>query len=156
MDTFDRVQEEIGRRAEKYRRCPAPVPKYPFTSLVVCAKCGKNYHRKTTHAGPVWICVTFAHRGKDECASKQIPEKILTSVAAEVTENFSDIKRIEADDGNVLRFYLKDGTMIPKIWRDRSRSNSWTVEKREQARQRAFERSKVNGKNGNGNPCHEG
>lgn len=57
---------------------------YPFTSLLVCDGCGKNYRRKVTKTGPVWVCGTFNSMGKAACASKQIPEETLHAVTAEV------------------------------------------------------------------------
>lgn len=143
LDTYNRVQEEIVRRAEIHR------PKengnrYPFTSLIVCGNCGKHYRRKQTPTGAVWICATFNTLGKEYCASKQIPEETLTAITADIP--LENIACIRADKGNRLTFVLKDGNEIKRIWKDRSRSESWTEEMREKARQKAFERNRKNGK----------
>ena len=72
LETFERVQAEIERRADKYKHKSAPKEPYPFSRKIVCAKCGKHYRRKTTATGPVWICDTYNSKGKTFCASKAI------------------------------------------------------------------------------------
>lgn len=56
------------------------VTKIIFSSFMVCDNYGKNYRRKVTKSGPVWVCNTFNSLGKSACASKQIPETILHQV----------------------------------------------------------------------------
>ena len=141
LDIFNLVQSEIQNRAKKKAPHPPRQERYTYTGLIQCAKCRKNFRRKTTANGVVWICSTYNLQGKDYCASKQIPEPILDSVTAQVTTNPEEIKYIEADDGNVLNYVMKSGRVIRKIWEDKSRSQSWTPEKRELARQRAYERN---------------
>lgn len=141
MDEWQAVQNEIERRGSKRKATPPAKPTFFYTGLIECAKCGKNYRRKTTSARVVWICATFNTRGKKFCASKQIPESTLDALVAEVVSNPADIQKIVADDGNTLHFHLTNGSVVARIWEDRSRSKSWTAEKRENARQRAYERS---------------
>ena len=86
METFQAVQAEKERRAKRFNKKPAPRTTYPFTSLLVCDNCGKNYRRKTTKTGIVWVCGTFNTLGKAACASKQIPEATLQQVTADVLE----------------------------------------------------------------------
>lgn len=57
----------------------------------------------------------------------------------------SQIDYIEACPDNLLRFVFVSGIVKEYRWKDRSRRESWTVEKREAARQRALERSNANG-----------
>ena len=127
MDTFMAVQLEMERREKKPR---TPRQTYPYTGLMVCAKCGKSYRRKVTATGPVWICATYNTRGKKYCASKQIPESILETTTASVTDDLTSIVKIIVDDGNLLRYQLADGAVIERTWKDRSRSESWTDEMR--------------------------
>jgi site-specific DNA recombinase len=87
-DTFERVQQELKRRAEWYHPSKQTPTRYPFTSVIQCGLCGQHYRRKIANAGgkyakPVWICPTFNTRGKAACSSKQIPEDILQAVSAE-------------------------------------------------------------------------
>lgn len=140
IETWNAAQAEIQRRSEQHTFVPPSKPSFFYTGLIQCAKCGKNYRRKTTATRIVWICSTFNTRGKKYCASKQIPESTLDSLVAEITKNPTDIQKIIADDGNTLHFHLADGSVVTRIWADRSRAESWTAEKRESARQQAYER----------------
>ena len=126
--TFDAVQVEMNRRAEKHGK-PQPREKYPFSGLITCAICGKHYHRKITSTDPIWICSTYNTLGKSACASKAIPESTLEAIAAEVG-HMSKITAITAEDDNTLVFTLTDGSASVKRWQDRSRSESWTAEMR--------------------------
>lgn len=140
MEEWQEVQAEIERRAKSRKATPPAKSTFFYTGLIQCAKCGKNYRRKTTATQVVWICSTFNTRGKKYCASKQIPESTLDALVAQVVKNPMDIKKIIADDGNTLHFHLADGSVVTRIWTDRSRAESWTAGKREAARQQAYER----------------
>ena len=142
MEEYQAVQEEIARRSAKHNKTVSGPAKYPFTSMIVCAVCGKGYRRKMTRTGPVWICSTFNVYGKAACASKQIPEGTLEKAAAEVLglEAFDPkalhdkITAIRVERDNTLVFQAKDGTQTVKRWADRSRAESWTPEMRAAAR----------------------
>ena len=152
METFHAVQTEKAWRAAQFNKKPAPRTTYPFTSLLVCDNCGKNYRRKTTKTGIVWVCGTFNTLGKSACASKQIPETTLQQVTAEVLgvkaftreQLHSLIQSIRVCNGNILVFCFKDGLEVTRTWKDRSRSESWTDEMKEAARRKNLERSKHN------------
>lgn len=45
------------------------------------------------------------------------------------------LDHIDALEGNVLRYCFLDGRVVEKVWQDRSRKESWTLEMREAARQ---------------------
>ena len=143
MEQWQAVQAEIERRASESKITPPTQASFFYTGLIQCAKCGKNYRRKTRNGRHFWICATLNTRGKKYCASKQVPEPILDALVKEVVSDPADIKKITADDGNTLHFHLADGSVVTRIWKDRSRAESWTDEKRELARQKALERSKV-------------
>ena len=144
LEQFNAVQEEIRRRAEKHYTPHRNKGKYPFSGLLVCGCCGKHYRRKTTAAGPVWICPTFNSQGKAYCSSKQIPEDILVSATEEVNGNVDaigdKITAVRVENDNTLVFCLADGTKTVKQWQDRSRRECWTEEKKEAARQKELER----------------
>ena len=152
LEIFQTVQAEKARRAARFIKKPAPKKTYPFTSLLVCDGCGKNYRRKVTKTGAVWVCGTFNSQGKAACASKQIPEETLQAVTAEVLghTDFSEsllrrlIKSIVVCNGNVLIFRFFDGTETTRKWQDRSRSQSWTDEMKDAARQKALGRRNPN------------
>jgi len=145
--TFASVQSELERRAAavKIKRGAETV----FTGKVRCSICGKNYRRKTTPTGFVWICATFNTKGKKHCASKQIPEETLKSACADVlgTEGFDDaifaerVAFITAQPENKLTFHFTDGQTATTQWKDRSRRESWTDDKRQKAREQATRRN---------------
>lgn len=144
LEQFNAVQEEIQRRSEKHYTPHRNKGKYPFSGFLVCAGCGKNYRRKNTAAGAVWICPTFNSRGKAFCQSKQIPEDTLIATTREVVGDLdtlgSKITAIRVENGNTLVFCHTNGTETVKRWEDRSRSKSWTPEMKEKARQKELER----------------
>ena len=142
IDTFNRVQVELERRTEKYGHAPKEQKRYPFTGLLICGNCGKNYRRKVTATQPVWICATYNTRGKKYCDSKQIPESTLSAVTAEVA-SVEDIEKIVVFNGNRLEYHLVGGMIIERTWADRSRSESWTEEMRAEVRRRKLERSRA-------------
>lgn len=147
--TFDAVQQEMERRAERYASIGKKQNAYPFTSLIKCGICGKHYNRKSRPSGTVWICNTYNIQGKAACASKQIPETTLIAVTSEAlginaiaTDSLrSRLTTITAEGGNTLVFHLHEGEVIVKRWQDRSRAESWTTEMRDKVRQANFERS---------------
>lgn len=148
-EMFQRVQEEVARRAEKFRAQPPQQPYYPFTGKMVCAICGKHYQRKTTRTGIVWICSTYNRKGKKHCASKAVPELLLIAATTQVLglRQFDPdifekrITHIEVLPDNLLRYVFTDGTMETFQWKDRSRSESWTTEMREEVGRKTRERN---------------
>ena len=153
IGTYNLVQMEMEKRAEKFAKPqviksqdtkPRTPQTYPFTGLITCAGCGKHYRRKVTKTGPVWICATYNTLGKNACPSKAIPEPTLMALAAEI-DDFSKITAITVDKDNTLIFSLKNGETIVKQWKDRSRSESWTLEMRAAVGKKTKERSKQNG-----------
>ena len=150
QETFDAVQSEIARRANRFKKSNMHKATYPFSGKLICSVCGKNYRRKVTHTGPVWICSTYNALGKAACASKQIPEDLLMNITAEALgiDNFNE--RTFADNmacirvctENTLIYQFKDGSNVTMQWRDRSRRQSWTDEMKAAARQKALERRK--------------
>ena len=135
LRSFNAVQEEMKRRAEKHTHPGVKHKEYPFSGKITCAGCGKHYRRKMKETGPVWICATYNTLGKAACPSKAIPESILDTIVDEIG-GIGKITAISAHNNNTLVFTLCSGEQIVKQWQDRSRRESWTPEKREAARQR--------------------
>jgi len=149
-ETFDAVQIEMSRRANRFKIPPTDKPEHPFNGKLVCGVCGGSFHWKETHGGLVWTCGRFNTFGKSACASKHIPEDILISTTATVLGRaafdepaFRDrVDRIQVCNDNMLIYRFIDGTETSVKWKDKSRSQSWTEEMRTAARQRALERNK--------------
>lgn len=133
------------------------LPKYPFTSKIKCGLCGKNFNRKISAKGTnyekiIWLCSTFNTYGKKYCPSSRVPHDVLEKLSAEVlktkefdTELFNkEIEQIIVPSKGILEFVFKNGNKIQKTWHYASRSESWTEEKRQAARERALRKeSKV-------------
>lgn len=150
IDTFNKVQAEIKRRADKISDKETKANPSPLNKLVICGNCGKFYRRKNSKYKLYWICETYAMKGKEACPSAQIPDEILTNLTKEVlnlkTLDNIDLHelliKVEIHNERLVKFYLKDGSIVAKRWNYESRSKSWTPEMKEQARQREIERKK--------------
>ena len=147
-DTYELAQYRIAQNTERCNIKKPTTARYLFSGKIICGNCGKHFGRKTTHGRVSWICTTFQFEGKSACPAKQIPEPTLMSVCCSVlgiaefdervfTERISGI-RVTAP--NELLFLLADGHTETKVWKDRSRSDSWTDEMKEAARQRAAQK----------------
>lgn len=143
LATFEAVQAEMARRSERFKPKKECRKDFPYTGLIVCGNCGKHYRRKTTVSGVVWVCSTYNTMGKAHCNSKQIPEPTLDEMTNGM--DLSTVSSVTAENGNKVVFRFRDGTETTKIWKDRSRAESWTEEMKEQARQKTLERSRHNG-----------
>ena len=142
IEEFEQAQKISDERAEHFK-CAHSFKTYPFSGKMRCLCCGKNYRRKTTKSRIVWICGTFNRYGKSACpTSKQIPEETLYDVCCELLglkafdeQIFADrVNEIRVGENNKLFFEMTDGQVIETIWKDISRAESWTPEKKETAR----------------------
>ena len=142
-EIYDAVQRRLKKQSESYG-IKNTTNRYPFSGKLICANCGKKYRRKITRGEVFWICSTFNSHGKAFCRSKQIPEDTLIAVTEEVVGSLdaldSKITAIRVENNNTLVFCLADGTETVKRWQTRSRTDSWTKEMRDTARQRTLER----------------
>ena len=141
-ETFDAAQQEIERRAARYQPKPQARQSYPFTGLIRCGICGAAYNRKHAAAGSkyekiVWICPAFNMEGKAVCDNQQIPEAILLAKTEEAG-GFSGLKQIAAIGPGMLSFKYNGERQVDLTWQNPSRSQSWTPEMKEAARQRSL------------------
>ena len=145
LDDFIKVQTLIKAKQDFTKRV-SPHKKSVLTGKLVCANCGAKYHRRTTPYNTFWICGTYSQKGKKYCNSKQIPEDILIEKinAALRTNAFNEtlflkrISSIEVKNNNELTFIFKDKSPLTLVWEDKSRSLSWSLEMREEARRKAI------------------
>lgn len=148
--TFQKVQEIIAERWDKSNVRQNPANHYPFTGLIFCPRCGKNYRRVTYKGHTAWNCTTFVQSGKDACPAKQIPEPILLSLTDEVLglAEFdeavfrSQIKQMQVPEANKVIYIFQDGREVKAAWQDRSRQSSWSNDKKQQARKRALKQQR--------------
>ena len=142
---FDKAQVRLNKLARQAENRRKPT-RSTFSGLIRCGLCGSAYKRVTCRSKHFWNCTTFQTKGKSECAAKRIPEETLEALTCEVlgTVSFdpdmvrSKITAIRAEKNNVVVFCMDDGSEIVKRWTDRSRTESWTPEMKEKARQRAL------------------
>ena len=87
----------------------------------------------------MWICGTYNSLGKKFCSAKQIPEDILIELVP------ADFREILVPEQNKIIIILNDGTQIEKTWQYKSRSESWTDEMRQEAREREVNRERSKG-----------
>lgn len=97
---------------------------------------------------PAWICNTYNLKGKQACASQQIPERILdekTRAVLGIPEITMDavrehVQRIIAHNGGRLTYILLSGETIDVLWENPSRRESWNEAMRVAAREAAQRR----------------
>lgn len=131
-DTFNRVQEEIECRAIKTAGRNQPITESVFTKKIVCEQCGSYYRRKVLTGGKVvWICGTFNRFGKSYCQSQQIPEEILKELVGS-----TEFCEVRIPCANTIKIIMPDGKEFVRRWQNRSRSESWTPEMKQKARER--------------------
>jgi len=138
-------------RKEKRERLVSPsIQKhYPFKGMMRCGICGRAYVRKTTPSKHIWKCSLSVTKGKEVCASKQVPNSQIIEASNHVLNRteFDEkqfnlkVQFIEVMPERRLVFHLKDGTSKDYKW-NAFRSESWTQDMREQARQRAINQMK--------------
>ena len=147
--TFEAAQEIVRQHAERRRDCARP-QRSEFTTKIRCPICGQAYKRVTSNGTVGWNCSTYQDKGKRYCHGKKIPEAVLKALVAEVLElpcyeapeMEAQIDHIEVPADNHLTFFLKNGHIEERIWKDRSRRKSWTPEMKEKARQNAMKRKR--------------
>lgn len=147
--TFEAAQEIVRQHAERRRDCARP-QRSEFTTKIRCPFCGQAYKRVTSNGTVGWNCSTYQDKGKRYCHGKKIPEAVLKALVADVLElpcyeapeMEAQIDHIEVPADNHLAFFLKNGRIEERIWKDRSRRESWTPEMKEKARQNAMKRKR--------------
>lgn len=146
-ETFAAVQQRLAAIAEKHAGRPKRQTS-EFTGMIRCPNCGCNFRRTLKNGSPGWICPTYYNEGKAVCQSKKIPEDALKKAISEVLhidfwipDAFTEqVEFMVASGPNMLDMHMRDGTVSALTWKDRSRSESWTPEMREKAREHVMRR----------------
>ena len=148
-ETFEAVRQERERRRKKY--CHAPQDnqkKHLFCGLIRCGCCGSTYKFIRNNKRAVWICPKHWKKGPSICPSRQIPENILIKKTQDVLglEDITPqiltekIRKILVPEHHRLIFQLKNAPDTETRWEYPPRSDAWTEEKRQLAREQAYER----------------
>jgi DNA invertase Pin-like site-specific DNA recombinase len=147
------IYREIFEKAEQIRKERAQKNKphatrgdYPFLGKVKCGICGKSYTRKRMRQKLVWLCSLSVKMGQEVCHAKMVPNDIIVEASNHVLglEQYdnaifnSKVKQIIVMPNRLLEFHMKDGNIHKHHWEHRSRSESWTPEMKEQARERSI------------------
>ena len=138
-ETQEKIFAERARRVEargmNNRDCTRK--HRPFSSIMVCGKCGKHFIQRTWDTQKhglraKWGCRTHL-RSSASCATENIPEPLIEKLAAEAMgrRNFDaelfkqKIKEIHVPENGRLVFVFKDGHTVEK-----SHSFEWPEERR--------------------------
>ncbi len=146
-ETYRLAQTRRAQNREKTNTKGDISARYPFSSMIVCANCGKSYRRITSRGRAAWNCDTYVRNGAAACPAKKIPEETLEAVTAEVlgipvldAGTFRNrIDSIVVPVPNRLIFRFRDGRELTQEWADRSRSESWDDAARQRAKERTTE-----------------
>jgi|GEM_PF-200564 len=134
-DTFDRVQERLNARK-------ITVERTVFTGKIHCEVCGLNFQRSTKHykgnKAKVMGCANRKHGRPCDCDTKEIPEKVLEAVTAEVLglaefdENIfhERIRQIVVPSKNILIFHFNNSKTATREWKSTASKDCWTPERR--------------------------
>ena len=154
QETFDAVQAEIKSRQKKYRGYNGrSMPKHLFRGLLRCGHCNHIYLHGKNSGKEIWRCPTHNKIGPAACPSKQISDDILREKTKEVL-GVSEISRdllvkkineILVPEHKRLIYKLTDGTSVDVHWDYRSRSERWTEEMKQAARERKKSQDKEGG-----------
>ena len=151
--TFDRVQEELRRRADFYETGNSVVKYHnPLAQKITCGLCGKHFIRRfgntaAKYKRPLWICQTYLSKTKAACPSRRISEKVLFPILAgvlgvqaeDVLDESSRIKEITVfPDGHLM--VSANGETVERHWENPSRALSWTDEMKQEAKRKERER----------------
>ncbi len=149
-------QAQTIRESKRPRNCSCKAV-HAFAGLLVCGNCGKAYKFTKTKYSQKYTCTTYNDLGKNYCASKSVPEETLKQLTTELLglKEFNEarvraeIYKMIVQNENKIEVHFKNGKVEIVEWKDRSRSESWTPEMREQVRQKNLMRNggKANGKN---------
>jgi hypothetical protein len=137
---------EKASSREKNAAKTSTTSRYPFSGMIRCGKCGKSYKRKTCNGKVSWNCSTYLQFGRNACLTKQIPEDTLIFMTTRVLglSEFDEaifrarIAEMIVPGLNKVLYVFRDGHTLEATWQDKSRSESWTDEKKQQARERTL------------------
>lgn len=149
-EQFYRVTDLRTERSKVYHQGTKSNKKYPFTGILKCGICDKNYKHKKSQYKEYWVCNTYEELGKVYCNSRKVRNDVLMKATCQAleTNEFNEellnnkISFIEIFNGNKLIFHFFNGTKKEIVWEEPKRSDSWTEEMREKARTNAIKLNK--------------
>lgn len=151
---FEFVQDEIARRKELGPLANKSLNTCCFTGRIKCSKCGKSFvHTQRRNRAKfsstyelggkygAWTC--NSRKGKNGCGMKDIPERVLESVCADVLglDDFSEdaftekIERITVHENCLLIFHFYDGREESRTWHSTAKKDCWGEEQKDLQRE---------------------
>jgi hypothetical protein len=127
---------------ERLRQRKIAVHKTVFTGKIRCEVCGVNFQRATKHyknnRTKVMVCANRKKGKPCGCDTREIPEKVLESVTAEVLglPEFDEdvflkkIKMIVIPDKNHMVYHFHSGKTVTREWKSTAHVDYWTPERR--------------------------
>ena len=94
------VSKEIWYKAQQIREqrknpkiAGQQRPVYPFTGMIVCGCCGKNFQHKVNNSGKkwrtdIWVCATQLKKGVAECDCSRLKDTVLREKFVEAYNDF--------------------------------------------------------------------
>ena len=162
MEEWQAVQDERERRRKLGAHANKSIKTTCFTSKIKCGNCGKSFRRsgktqsKNKEVYYIWTCRNKSEKGIEVCNARNIPEKVLKKVCAEVLgiDEFDEqvfidkVEQVIPFEDDILRFKFKDGSEDEKKWTSTARKDYWTPEVRRawSERNRRKESSIFNGR----------
>lgn len=149
-EVFEFVQSEMARRKGLGHFANKALNLTCFTSKIKCGSCDRSYvrstrvnHAEVTELGDKligWVCSATKHKGGRCPVRKEIPERILKAVCAEVlnlpefdeTAFSQRVDQVVVPAPGVLVFHFTDCTTATKTWVNTAKKDSWTPERRAQ------------------------
>ena len=148
---FATVQERLLETQKKHTNNPKGNANYLFTGLIKCGYCGGSFVHHTNCSGKykrsIWCCHRSNELGQTICPAKAIPETILIEQTKVVIgadgalsrEALLDkVTKIVVPAPQQLIYCFRDGTEVAVEWQHKSRSESWTPEMRQAAREKSM------------------
>lgn len=137
--TFDYVQEEMARRRELGCFANKSLNLSCFSTKIKCGNCGRSFLRSARKRGSyvIWTCGSKKGRGKS-CGARDIPEKLLKSVCADVlgTEEFDEsvfaerVEQVTIIGKDTMEFHFYDGETREVKWKSDAKKTMWTPERK--------------------------
>jgi len=148
-EVYNEYLKELKKRQIKINIKKSTNQVYPFTKLLVCDKCGSHFHRKIGQYKNSWKCSTYLQKGVKFCNNKQVPEEVLYDLTKMILnkktitreELIEKIQKIVVCENNIIKYVLQNGEEKEVKWMYKSRSETWTQEKRELAGKKSKERN---------------
>lgn len=137
--TFDYVQEEMTRRRELGCFANKALNLSCFSSKIKCGNCGRSFVRSARKQGcyVIWTCGSKKGR-TSSCRARDIPEKLLKSVCADVlgTDGFNEnsfaerVESIVVIGKDTIEFHFYDGEVKSVTWKSDAKKAMWTPERK--------------------------